>query len=85
MEDSSGSQPLGNVRASWLSISLSRPVVWRACGFMVVVGGVLIAINHGDAIAVEVKAEAAVPARLDYVQLNLITSTDSWNGRPSIP
>ena len=50
MEDSSGSQPVGNVRASWLSISLSRPVVLRACGFMVVVGGVLIAINHGDAI-----------------------------------
>lgn len=35
---------------SWLGLAFSRPVVVRASAYMVVVGGVLIAINHGDAI-----------------------------------
>ena len=50
MEDSSGLQPVEKAQASWLGIALSPPVVRRACGFMVVVGGILVAINHGDAI-----------------------------------
>jgi len=37
--------------SSWLEIAFSAPVVKRACGYLLVVGGVLIAINHGDAIA----------------------------------
>jgi len=35
---------------SWLALAASGPVVRRACGYAVVVGAILIAINHGDAI-----------------------------------
>jgi len=35
---------------SGFAIAFSAPVVKRACGYMLIVGGVLIAINHGDAI-----------------------------------
>lgn len=34
----------------WLEVACSRPVVGRALGFFFVVGGLLIAINHGDAL-----------------------------------
>lgn len=34
----------------WLQLGLSRPVMRRAIGVALVVGGILIAINHGDAI-----------------------------------
>ena len=34
----------------WLQLGLSRPVMQRAFGVALVVGGILIAINHGDAI-----------------------------------
>jgi len=34
----------------WLELALSRPVVRRACGYAIVVGAILIAINHGDAL-----------------------------------
>lgn len=34
----------------WLSVARERPIVVRACKFAVVVGAVLIAINHGDAL-----------------------------------
>ena len=37
-------------RPIWLSLATSRSVVLRACGYAVVVGAILIAINHGDAI-----------------------------------
>ena len=36
--------------ARWLQLSLEGRVVRRALGFAVVVGSVLIAINHGDAL-----------------------------------
>lgn len=36
--------------ATWLEVACSRPVVMRALGYLVVVGAILIAINHGDAI-----------------------------------
>ena len=36
--------------ATPLDIATSRPVVRRALGYAVVVGSVLIAINHGDSI-----------------------------------
>jgi len=36
--------------SSFASVALSGPVVRRALGFAVVVGAVLIAINHGDAL-----------------------------------
>lgn len=35
---------------SWLGVATSRPVVARALKYAVVVGAILIAINHGDAI-----------------------------------
>jgi hypothetical protein len=34
----------------WLRVALERSVVVRACKYAVVVGAVLIAINHGDAL-----------------------------------
>lgn len=34
-----------------LAVAFSAPVVRRALGYAVVVGAVLIAINHGDALA----------------------------------
>lgn len=37
-------------RPNWLTVATSAPVVKRALGYLVVVGGILIAINHGDAI-----------------------------------
>ena len=36
--------------SGWLRIAFSWPVVRRACVFAVVVGAILIAINHGPAI-----------------------------------
>jgi hypothetical protein len=35
---------------SWARLALSAPVVRRALGYAVVVGALLIAINHGDAL-----------------------------------
>ncbi len=35
---------------SWLSVATSKPVVRRAFGYLFVVGGILVAINHGDAL-----------------------------------
>ncbi len=34
----------------WLELATSRPVVRRALAYAVIVGAVLIAINHGDAL-----------------------------------
>ncbi len=34
----------------WFEVALSGAVVRRASGFLLVVGGILIAINHGDAL-----------------------------------
>lgn len=34
----------------WLAVALERGVVVRACKYAVVVGAVLITINHGDAL-----------------------------------
>ncbi len=34
----------------WVELATSRPVVRRALAYAVIVGAVLIAINHGDAI-----------------------------------
>lgn len=34
-----------------LQLAISRPVVLRASGYAVVVGALLIGINHGDALA----------------------------------
>jgi hypothetical protein len=34
----------------WLRLATSRPVVHRALAYAVVVGTILIAINHGDAL-----------------------------------
>ncbi|MEN8161034.1 MAG: nitrate/nitrite transporter NrtS [Myxococcota bacterium] len=34
----------------WLAVAAERAVVVRACKFAVVVGAILIGINHGDAL-----------------------------------
>ena len=34
----------------WLSLASSPGIVRRACGYAVVVGAILITINHGDAL-----------------------------------
>jgi hypothetical protein len=34
----------------WLVVALERSIVLRACKYAVVVGAVLITINHGDAL-----------------------------------
>ena len=34
----------------WMRLATSRTIVRRACGYAVVVGSILITINHGDAI-----------------------------------
>jgi hypothetical protein len=34
----------------WLTVALERGIVLRACKYAVVVGAVLITINHGDAL-----------------------------------
>jgi hypothetical protein len=39
-----------NAAGRWLAVATERAVVARACKFAVVVGAVLIAINHGDAL-----------------------------------
>ena len=44
----------------WLSVACERSIVLRACKYAVVVGSVLIAINHGDALL----AGAVGPQRL---------------------
>ena len=35
---------------SWIEVATSRPVVRRAFGYLIVVGSILVAINHGDAL-----------------------------------
>jgi hypothetical protein len=42
-------------------------------------------INDGDSIAVETKAEAGGLARLDYVQLNLVTATSQLDDPDALP
>ncbi len=54
--------------APWLRLATSRPIVRRACGYAVVVGSVLIAINHGDAIL----AGDLPPGRLARMGLTVI-------------
>jgi len=41
---------VGRVNAEWLRLALSPPVVRRALKYAVVVGAILIAINHWDAL-----------------------------------
>ena len=36
--------------AGWLALATAGPVVRRALGFAAIVGTVLVAINHGDAL-----------------------------------
>jgi hypothetical protein len=36
--------------AEWLAVACERGIVLRACKYAVVVGAVLITINHGDAL-----------------------------------
>ena len=50
----------GAAAASWWSLASSGPVVRRACGYALVVGSILIAINHGAAL---------LAGRLDRVRL----------------
>lgn len=42
--------PWSKANQSWWQMARSGPVVSRACKYAVVVGAVLIAINHGDAL-----------------------------------
>ncbi|MDP6977336.1 MAG: nitrate/nitrite transporter NrtS [Myxococcota bacterium] len=39
-----------SARSSFMSIAVSRSVVKRALGYAIVVGAILISINHGDAL-----------------------------------
>jgi hypothetical protein len=41
---------MGSQGAGWLELATSGPVVRRALKYAVVVGAVLITINHGDAL-----------------------------------
>jgi len=43
--------PIQHDDPSWLALAMSAPVVWRALLCALVVGPILIAINHGDALA----------------------------------
>jgi hypothetical protein len=38
------------VETSWLQLAIDRSVVRRACRMALLVGSVLVAINHGDAL-----------------------------------
>lgn len=52
-DDMTGSAPPSEAQdriPSWVAVATSGPVVRRAFVYLVVVGAVLIAINHGDAI-----------------------------------
>ncbi len=50
MNDAIGSPGGAPGPAGWLGVALSGPVVRRATFYMIAIGGVLIAINHGDAL-----------------------------------
>jgi hypothetical protein len=39
-----------NALKEWLGLCCERPVMWRGLKYAIVVGTILIAINHGDAI-----------------------------------
>ena len=73
---------------SSLQIALSRSVVRRALGYAVVVGAILIAINHGDALA---RGELG-PTRLFKMALTLmvpyavstLSSVQALRGRPTL-
>ena len=41
---------MGEAPAGWLALATAGPVVRRALVFALVVGSVLVAINHGDAL-----------------------------------
>ena len=44
------SDPSADAPGSWLALARSRAVVRRALAYAVVVGSILVAINHGDAL-----------------------------------
>ncbi len=50
MAHSAASSEAGDPVPSWIAVATSGPVVRRAFGYLVVVGAVLVGINHGDAI-----------------------------------
>jgi len=52
----------------WLRIATSPAIVRRACGYALVVGSVLLTINHGDAIL----AGDLPPARLLRMGLTVV-------------
>ena len=41
---------MDNSRTGWLNLAMSGPVVRRALKYALVVGAILITINHGDAV-----------------------------------
>lgn len=49
-EPSAGRELSQHAPPGWWSTAMSGPVVRRALGYLVVVGAVLVLINHGDAL-----------------------------------
>ena len=62
----------------WLRLAMQRSVVVRALKYAVVVGAVLIAINHGDALlAGEVGASRAVRMALTVLVPYVVSTSSS--------
>ena len=62
----------------WLGVARERAVVLRACKFALVVGAVLIAINHGDAIlAGEVDARGLLKMGLTVLVPYVVSTLSS--------
>jgi hypothetical protein len=62
----------------WLAVARERAVVLRACKFALVVGAVLIAINHGDALlAGELDARRLLKMALTVVVPYVVSTLSS--------
>ena len=85
----SGSEDRGaDARPGFFAVAVSAPVVRRAFGYLVVVGAVLVAINHGDAILrgdVDATrlAKIVITPLVPYV-VSTLSSVAAIRGRPSV-
>ncbi len=70
----------------WFRLAMSKPVVKRALTYAVVVGAILIMINHSDAL-LQGKVDAAQIARMALTTPFLQTVADSqkWASVPHVP
>lgn len=73
-------------KKSWLDVALRRSVVRRSMAYGVVVGAILILINHGEAILkAEVDANRAIKMGLTVIVPYLVSTLSSVGAMRACP